>query len=130
MNSQKGFAPLIIIIVVVVIAVGIIGYLWMSKGGTSPESISKLIPHATPTLPVKGCGNGICEADETFDSCPADCNLPSTIEPYIAKISLSIADLPPPLKDTNYSPPKDTQWSKILDKIGRASCRERVYVLV
>ncbi len=107
-GSKKNLTLILILLVVIsiIILLGAGTYLTLSKqksnGNQSPFSIN-----TQKQIPVKGCGNKLCEEGETFDSCPSDCQLPSSIEPSVAKLGISKEDLPPP--------PSGKQWSKFLD---------------
>lgn len=105
-GSQGVKKALIIGGIIVVVMVGITLYVMLSKqpsdGNRLPFSIT-----SQKQIPVKGCGNNLCEEGETFESCPSDCTLPSSIEPSLAKLALSLEDVP--------APPSGKQWSKFLD---------------
>lgn len=112
-RRQKGFSIILVItVIVVLIILGVALYFIVS--GQKPSLTLPSTSQVKQTL-VKGCGNNLCEAGETFESCPSDCNLPSSIEPYIATTSLSVTDFPPAPKDTQWTTPRDTHWSKFLD---------------
>lgn len=112
-KRQKGFSLILIFIpIAALIILGVVLYLLFS--GQKSSLTLPFTSQLKQTL-VKGCGNDLCEAGETFESCASDCNLPSSIEPYIATTSLSVTDFPPAPKDTQWSTPRDTHWSKFLD---------------
>lgn len=117
--SDQAFSKRVLIILfsalglVFLLGIGLYFLLLQPKTG-----LQELLPSPITTkkqIPVKGCGNNVCEGGETFDLCPSDCTLPSSIEPFIASASLSLADFPPAPKDTQWATPRDTHWSKILD---------------
>lgn len=64
-------------------------------------------PKSSPL--TAGCGNNLCEENETFSSCPSDCYNPSSSGPELAKLSLAPADFPPP--------PSGTSWVKFYDQL-------------
>lgn len=109
-NNQSGFSILLIIaITVCFIVVGIVVYLLFLKPKPDLSGLPSL-PFATQKqVPVKGCGNNLCEGDETYDLCPSDCNLPSSIEPTLKSILITESDLP-------LSPaPNKEPWVKQID---------------
>ena len=113
MNSQKGIAPVVIILaVVILLGIGAGGFVLVSKNKTSslPSPIQEeKIPSQTEkpaTLPVENqkqtviepktvaepkiavCGNGVCEQGENAVSCPEDCSV------GLERIVLFESDLP------------------------------------
>lgn len=95
-RKQSGFSAILIIIAIILcfIIVGI-GVYFIFLRQKSDLSGPPSLPFATQKqVPVKGCGNNLCEAEETFDSCPPDCILPSSIEPTLKSILITESDLP------------------------------------
>lgn len=112
-KRQKGFSAILITAAIAALTIlGVILYLIFSR---QKSSLTLPFTSQVKQTLVKGCGNNLCEAGETFESCPSDCNLPSSIEPYIATTSLSVTDFPPAPKDTQWATPRDTHWSRFLD---------------
>ena len=50
---------------------------------TLPPEETTLPPETTSTLPVSACGNGVCDASEGSESCPADCSKPASPFDYL-----------------------------------------------
>jgi len=97
--------------VVIFMLGGVALYFWLNSGGDDGFGF-KLPGVSSPVAPsplVAGCGNGLCEEGENFNSCPVDCYSPGSSGPELAKLALSSADFP--------SPPLGTSWVKIYDKL-------------
>lgn len=110
--ESKNNKKIIFVIAVIVLVSGVALYFWLNSGKdiTKPGSSSKVSPPL-----AAGCGNNLCEENETFSSCPTDCYNPGSSGPELAKLALKPSDFPPPYQGP--IPDQKTSWVQFVDEL-------------
>lgn len=107
-DSPKKLLLVLCIVIGVAFLLGVSTYLIFSKQNSDSNNFPFQIT-TQKQAPEKGCGNNLCEGDETYDLCPSDCILPNSIEPTLKRILITESDLPE-------SPaPNKEPWVKQID---------------
>ncbi len=114
-NTKK----VILIVGLILLVGGVAAFILLGNG--QEVGIQPLTPGAQKPL-VTGCGNNLCEENETFSSCSIDCYNPSSSGPELAKLALASVDFP--------APPAGTSWVKINDRLLINEDESRIWPLL